>query len=168
MSRSLASWHLLEGMMLELKKSGVTIPLKVVEDLRVAKSMIELSYMEGSGDVMQKAEVLFAVVEAYLVAEGQKRFGAAKVDGWLRQLESANAETSLVSGVAQDRFVTGIPKDQHWIRIEPVGTLTAERIGQLAEQQGMQIKPQNDGKLVVYGSPESLKGFIKKVTTEKL
>jgi hypothetical protein len=153
--------------MLELKKLGVVIPVKVIEDLRAAKSMITLSCMEGSGETMQKAEELFTVVSAYLVAESQKRFDEHKVDVWIKRLEAANS-TCMVPAAVQDKFVMGIPKDQRWVRIEPAGTLTAERIKQLAEKQGMQVKPQNGGKLVVYGQPENLKAFIKKVATEKL
>jgi len=168
MSRSLASWKLLEDMMLELKKSGVAIPLRLVEDLRAAKSMIELSCMAGGGDALQKAEVLFVDVEAYLVAEGQKRFGEDKVEGWIKQLEKANTEPSVVAEVVQNQFVVGVPKDQQWIRIEPVGALTAKRIEQLAEQQDLQVKLQTDGKLVVYGSSVGLRVFLRAITAEKL
>ncbi len=48
MGHNMASWKLLEDMMIELKKKGVTIPSNVLEDLRAAKSMIKLSCMEGS------------------------------------------------------------------------------------------------------------------------
>jgi hypothetical protein len=169
MRRSLASWKLLEDLILELKKSGVAIPLKVVEDLRVAKSLIELSCMNsGSGEVMQKTEMLFVAVEAYLIAEGQKKFGEAQIDGWIKRLEVANTEPPLVTKVVQKQFVVGVPKDQQWIRIEPAGTLSAERVEQLAKRQGMAVKLQNDGKLVIYGSPVGLKVFIQEITTEKL
>jgi len=166
MSRSLASWKLLEDMLLELKKAGVIIPIRVVEDLRAAKSMLDLSCMKGGGDALQKAEMLFVGVEAYLVAEGQKRFGEAKVENWLRQLEKANTEP-LVAVAASNQFVVGIPKDQQWIRIEPLNTLTAERIVQLAESHGLQVKLQTDGKLIVYGPPACLGVFLRAITAEK-
>jgi hypothetical protein len=167
MSRSLASWKLLEDMMLELKKSGRAIPAKVVEDLRAAKSMIKLSSLEGSGDALQKAEELLAGVEAYLVNEGQKAFGEEKVDGWLRRLEEANVKTCGEPAAEQDKFVMGVPRDQKWVRIEPIGDWTAEKIGQLAKGQSLQVKPQEDGKLVVYGQPERLRAFLKKMTADK-
>ena len=166
MSRSLASWKLLEDMMLELKKAGVIIPIRVVEDLRAAKSMLDLSCMKGGGDALQKAETLFVGVEAYLVDEGQKRFGEAKVENWLRQFEKANTEP-LVAVAASNQFVVGIPKDQQWIRIEPLNTLTAERIVQLAESHGLQVKLQTDGKLIVYGPPVCLGVFLRAITAEK-
>jgi len=168
MSRSLASWKLLEDMMLELKKAGVIIPISVVEDLRAAKSMIELSCMKsGGGDALQKAETLFVGVEAYLVAEGQKKFGEAKVENWIRQLEKANTQPLAAVAAASNQFVVGIPKDQQWVRIEPISTLTDKRIVQLAEQHGLQVKLQTDGKLIVYGPPACLGVFLRAITAEK-
>jgi len=153
-------------MMIDLKKSGVAIPFRVVENLRVAKSLIELSCMDGRGDAIQNAEALLVGVEAYLVAEGQKRFDADMVDGWIRRLERVNTEPPLVVAGAVKQFVVGVPKDQQWIRIEPVDALTVKRVEQLVAHLGLQTKVQSDGKLVVYGSPERLRRFIREITPE--
>jgi hypothetical protein len=164
MGRNLASWNLLEGMMLELKKSGVIIPDKVIEDLRSAKSMLKLGCMPGSGDAIQKAEELMGNVEAFVVTEGQKVFGEEKVDAWLRALEDANVEVCQPTGksaTAEDKFVTGVPRDQKWVRIEPMGDITTEKVEQIAKEQNLQVKTQLDGKLVVYGQLENIKAFLK-------
>jgi len=170
MGRNLASWNLLEDMMLELKKSGVAIPDKVIEDLRSAKSMIRLGCMPGSGDAIQKAEELMGNVEAFVVIEGQAVFGDLKVDGWLRRLEEANMEVCEPTGksaAAEDKFVAGVPRDQKWVRIEPMGYITVEKVEQIAKEQNLQVKKQPDGKLVVYGQPENLKAFLKTMATQK-
>jgi len=167
MARNLASWKLLEDMMLELKKSGVQIPAKTVEDLRSAKSLLKLACMPNSGDAVQRAEEYLANVEAFVVTEGQKAFGEERVDGWLRQLEDANVEVCAETQPAEDKFVVGVPRDQKWVRIEPTGDLTAEKIGALATEHGMQVKPEKSGKLVVCGQPENLKAFVRKMAAEK-
>lgn len=168
MGRSMASWKLLEDMMLELKKAGTVIPYKVIEDLRAGRSMLKLSCMEGSqGEALQKAEEYLANVEAYVVTEGQNVFGSEKVDGWLRQLEEANVEVCSEPASSENKFVTGVPRDQKWVRVEPVGDLTAEKIEQIAKEQNMQVKVQPDGKLVVYGQAENLKAFLKKMVPQK-
>ncbi len=167
MGHNLASWNLLEDMMLELKKSGVTIPSKVVEDLRLANSMIQLTKAEGSHcDALQKAEEYLANVEAYVVTEGQQVFGSEKVDGWLLRLEEANAKTC-EDEVVCDKFVTGVPRDQKWVRVEPMGDLSEEKVQRLAAERGMQVKVQADDRLVVYGSAEHLKAFLKALAPEK-
>jgi hypothetical protein len=168
MSRNMTSWKLLEDMILELKKAGVAIPPKVIEDLRGAKSMLKLSCMEGSqGEVLQKAEEYLANVEAYAVTEGQKAFGDDKVDGWLRRLEDANVEVCAEPTASQDKFVVGVPRDQKWVRVEPMGEWTADKIGKIAKELSLQVKPQADGKLVVHGQPENLKAFFKEMAANK-
>jgi hypothetical protein len=167
MGHNLASWKLLEDMMLELKKSGVTVPAKVVEDLRSAKSMIQLTYTEGShGDALQKAEEYLANVEAYVVTEGQKVFGSENVDGWLLRLEEASTQTCEDEMVC-DKFVSGVPRDQKWVRVEPMGEYTPEKVQKLAGEHGMQVKVQPDGRLVVYGSADNLKAFLKAMAPQK-
>ena len=168
MGHNLASWKLLEDMMLELKKAGAKIPAKVVEDLRSAKSMIQLTHTEGGGhgDVLQKAEEYLANVEAYVVTEGQTVFGSETVDGWLRRLKEASAQVC-VDSVLPDKFVVGIPRDQKWVRIEPIGDLIIDKVTATAKEFSLQVKNQPDGKLIVYGCPENLKAYLKKIAAEK-
>ncbi len=168
MGHNMASWKLLEEMTITLKKKGVNIPENIMGDLRSAKSMIKLhcTQAQGAGDVLQKAEELTANVEAFLVNEAQKIFGSETVDSWLRHLEEANAEIC-EEPATETKFVTGVPRDQKWVRVEPINTLSTHRLGQLAKEQNLQISPQKDGKLLVYGQAQSLKEFIKKMTQEE-
>jgi hypothetical protein len=166
MGHNIATWKLLEDMMLDLRKKGVSIPTNVMEDLRAAKSMIKLSCMEGSrGEAIQKTEEYLANVEAYLLTEAQKTMGSETVDQWLRQLEDAGTEVC-EEPKQEGNFVTGVPRDQKWIRVEPINSLPTERILQIAKEQNLTVNPQKDGRLVVFGQPEDLKNFLKKMTTE--
>ncbi len=167
MGHNMASWKLLEDMLITIKKRGVAIPANVMEDLRAAKSMIKLSCMENSGgEAIQKAEEYTANVEAYLVTEAQKIFGEEIVDQWLRRLEEANAEICEEKTEEENKFVTGVPRDQKWVRVEPIKNLSTERIQQIAKEQNLQVDQQKDGRLVVYGQPDGIKEFLKKMTTE--
>ncbi len=167
MGHNMASWKVLEGMLIELKKKGVNIPEDILADLRSAKSMIKLhcTQAKGAGDVLQKAEELTANVEAYLAEEAQKVFGPEKVDAWLRRLEEANAEVCEES-TSENKFVTGVPRDQKWVRVEPIKDLPAGRIVQIAEEQNLQVKKEKDGRLVVFGKPEDIKSFLKLLMVE--
>ena len=167
MGHNMTSWKLLEDMMIGLKKKGVAIPVNILEDLRAAKSMIKLhcTLSTGGGDAIQKAEELTSTVEAFLVTEAQKVMDSEAVDQWLRQLEEANAEVCEVP-TAESKFVTGVPRDQKWVRVEPIQRLPTERILQIAKGQNLAVNPQKDGRLVVYGQTEGIKEFLKKMTTE--
>ena len=165
MGHNMATWKLLEDMLIELKKKGGSIPSDIMEDLRAAKSMINLSCMQGGGDAIQKTEEYTATVEAYLVNEAQKIFGSETADQWLKRLEDANAEVC-DEIKTENNFVTGVPRDQKWVRVEPIETLPTERILQLAKERKLQVKSQNDGRLLVYGQNEDIKTFLKKMTDE--
>jgi hypothetical protein len=165
MGHNIATWKLLEEMLIELKKRGVNVPSNVMEDLRAAKSMIKLSCMQGGGDAIQKAEEYIANVEAYLINEAQKIFDSETADQWLRRLEDANAEVC-DKVEAENTFVTGVPRDQKWVRVEPIESLPTDRILQIAKEQKLQVKSQNDGRLLVYGQNDDIKIFLKKMTAE--
>jgi hypothetical protein len=165
MGHNMATWKLLEEMLIELRKKGVSIPSDIMEDLRAAKSMITLSFMKGGGEAMQKTEEYTANVEAYLINEAQKIFDSETADQWLRRLEDANAKVC-DEAKTENNFVTGVPKDQKWIRVEAIETLPIERIYQLAKELKLQVKSQNDGRLLVYGQNEDIKILLKKMTAD--
>jgi hypothetical protein len=163
----MAFWRILEGMLIQLKKSGLEIPPKIMEDLRAAKSMIQLSCTQGSpGDAIAKAEEYTANVEAFVVDEAQKAFGSEVVDEWLRSLEAANAEGCEQLQSEVEKFVVGVPRDQKWVRVEPTGRVTRELVERLAQESGLQVKAQVDGRLVVYGRPDAVKAFLKATTAQ--
>ncbi len=162
----MAVWKMLEDMIVQLRRKGTTVPPNVLDDLKSAKLMINIAEKEGSqGTAHQKVEEYLGSVEASLVAEVEKAFGSEHVDTWLRRLEEARIQPD-GEATAEDKFVSGVPRDQKWIRVEPIQTLPPERLRQLAQEQNLQIKKENDGRLTVYGKPENIKEFIKKMTAE--
>jgi hypothetical protein len=167
MGHNMAYWKLLEEMTIELKNKGTVIPENILGDLRSAKSMIKLHCTQpiGAGNVIQKAEELTANLEAYLVTETQRLLGPERVDAWLRRLEEANAEIC-EEATKENKFVTGVPRDQKWVRVEPIKNLQTDRIQQIAKEQNLAVNPQKDGRLVVYGQSTAIKEFLKKMTEE--
>ncbi|MGD0645622.1 MAG: DUF2096 family protein [Candidatus Bathyarchaeia archaeon] len=161
-----ATWKVLEGMMIELRKKGVILPPNVINDLRSAKLMIKISESECSrGEASQKIEEYLGSVESSLVTEAQKTLSPEIVDEWLRRLDEANYEIC-EEKAEENKFILGVPREQKWIRVEPIGDLTSERIRQIAKESSLSINPQKDGRLVVHGQPENIKEFLKKMTAE--
>jgi hypothetical protein len=60
-----------------------------------------------------------------------------------------------------------VPRDQKWVRVEPIANLPSGRIQQIAKEQNLQVNQQKDGRLVVYGQQEDIKEFLKKMATTK-
>ena len=80
------------------------------------------------------------------MTEGQNVLGPEKVDSWLVRLEEANAEVCEEKKIG-DKFVTGVPRDQKWVRVEPISALPTDRILQIANEQSLMVNPQKDGRL---------------------
>jgi hypothetical protein len=168
---NLATWKILEDMTLKLRRKGIETPANIINDLRSAKSMLEISTEKDSGEFLGKIQECLDNVQAYLTGQIEKTFGAQAADDFLRQLEEATTQTCQSCQPKQanhkDTFIYGVPRDQKWIRVEPIEGLSAEKLTQIACQKNLSIKPQQDGKLVVYGTPKDLKDFVKEMTIQQ-
>ena len=160
------TWKTLEDLMLELKKKGVTIPTTVINDLRSAKLTIKISESaDSNGDISQKVEEDLRSVESFLINEAHKTLDSESVDQWLRRLGNGAVET-IGAKTEETKFITNVPRDQKWVRIEPITNLTHKRIMQIAKESNLSVNPQKDGRLVVYGQQDGIKEFLKKITAE--
>jgi len=161
-----ATWKILEDLFIELKKKGVTVKPNVINELRSAKLMIKISESAScTGEVPQKVEEYLRNAESYLINEAQITLGSEMVNLWLKRLDDATSETG-EEKTEENKFITNVPRDQKWVRVEPTSNLSTKRIQQIANESSLLVNTQKDGRLVVYGQPESLKGFLKKMTAE--
>ena len=170
-----AVWKILEEIIIELRKKGVATPQKVMNDLKSAKVLMKI--MDASekdrGETAPKIEQYLGSVEAYLITEAQKMFAPERIDAWLRRLGEASCDTCQVCSVpsekkekAQAKFITGLPRDQKWIRVEPLASLPAEKLKQLVEETSLSFREEKDGHLIVYGSADNIRAFVKKMTEQ--
>jgi hypothetical protein len=159
----LAVWKVLEEMILEFRKRGITIPVEVMDNLKSARTMIKILKADPSrGETMQKIEEYLSTVESYLISEGQKKFGVEYVDKWLKKLDEANIRFPDLEE-EETRFVPGLPREQKWIRVKPSAELPMEKLKLLAKELNLSCELQGDGYLLVYGEDERLKEFVKKM-----
>jgi hypothetical protein len=162
----LAVWKVLEEIITEFRKKELPVPATVMNDLKSARTMIKIMNADaGHGETAQKVEEYLGTVEAYLVTEAQKNFAPEHIDNWLKRLEKANCETCKEK-TEETRFILGLPRDQKWIRVEPLATLPIEKLKQLAKETNLFTSVQEDGRLLVYGKAEDIKEFVKKMTGE--
>ena len=159
-------WKTLESIMIDLRKERVAIPANVMEDLKAAKQMIVLlENKDMSGEAALKVEEYLTNVEGYLITEAQKMFGPETVDEMLKKIERANVVYETVPLEEKSgKFISGVPRDQKWIRVEPIDSLPLEKLQELAKEQNLSLNKQEDGRLVIYGQPEDVKKFVKKMT----
>lgn len=165
-----AVWKILEGIIVELRKKGVETPLNVMHDLKSAKILMNVLATSESdrGEAALKIEEYLGSVEAYLVTEAQKHFPPTRIDRWLKRIETATCSTCPTCTVekAETKFITGVRRDQKWIRVKPFTNLPAGKLKQLAEETNLSFREEQDGYLIIHGNPENIKNFVKKMTEQ--
>lgn len=160
----LAAWKVLEEMITDFRKRGISVPAEVMKDLRSAKTLINVLKADPSNlDTKQKIEDYLLSVESYLISEGQRAFGTSYVEEWLKRLNEAGESWE---GEGETRFVPGVPRGRSWIRIKPLAEVPLKKLKELAEESNLSYKVQNDGYLLVYGEDESLREFVKKMASK--
>ena len=170
-----AVWKVLEEIVIELRKKGVETPANVMNDLKSAKILMKVlvASERDRGETTSKIEQYLGSVEAYVVTEAQKKFPPARIDAWLRRIKEANCEICKKCTVKREKaekaekFITGVPRDQKWIRVEPLANLAAEKLKQLAEETDLSFREEKGGRLIVHGSIKDIKQFVKKMTSQK-
>jgi len=159
----LAAWKILEEIVADFRKKGRPVPIEIMSKLKAAKTAIKISKVdECYGESAQRIEEHLANLEIYLISEGQKAFGSEYADEWLRRLDEARKRLP-EKEEEETRFISGVPRGQKWIRVNPSEELPTEKLKMLAQQSGVTYKAQADGSLLVYGSNESVKDFIRKM-----
>ena len=161
----LAVWKVLEKMITDFRRRGVIVPESVIADLKNAKTTIyvskaDLSYAENT----QKIEQYVGNIESYLVTEGSKRFGEAYVHKWLKQVN--DAARKIVDEEEGTRFISGLPRQQEWIRVAASAEVPLEKLKSLAQDSDLSYSVQADGSLLVYGKDGLVKGFVKKLAED--
>ncbi|MBS7608563.1 MAG: DUF2096 family protein [Candidatus Bathyarchaeia archaeon] len=160
----LAIWKVLEEMMIDLRRRGVSIPSNVISDLKYARTLINVLRADPSRlETSQKIEECLNNVESFLISEGQ-RFGDKYVEEWLKRLEEASRKIDEEESVS--RFVPGLPREQRWIRVKPSDEMPLDSLKALAEELKLSHEEQSDGYLLVYGEDERIKEFVKKMATK--
>jgi len=161
-----AAWKVLEEMIMDFRKKGITVPRDIISNLRHAKTLINVLKADPSHlETSQKVEEHLRSVESYLVSEGQKRFGTAYVEEWIKRLDEASMKV-FEEEEKETRFVSGVPREQKWIRVKPSAELPIEGLKALANELNLSHNLQDDGCLLVYGKEQPIKDFVKKMTAK--
>jgi hypothetical protein len=160
-------WKILDQMIADFRKRGAAVPDKIMNDLKSARTTLNaLKTQQSSGEALEKIGAYLANVESYLVSEGEKRFGREYGREWVKKIDEAGREAS-DDEQEEERFVTGFPRDHNWICVKPSDDLPLERLKTLAKESSLSCKNQNDDYLLVYGTDEHVKDFVKKMTTKR-
>jgi hypothetical protein len=162
----LAVWKVLEEMVTDFKKKGITVPAEIIGDLKTAKTIIKILKADPSrGENLQKIEEYLGNVESYLVSEGQRRFGQAYVDEWLGRTDQAG-QKMVDEEEEEPKSILRMPRGQKWIRLTPSKELPLAKLKTLANESNLSYNVQTDGCLLVFGPDTFLKDFVKNIAAK--
>ncbi len=164
----MATSRVLEEMIIEFRKKGMQVPQNILTDLKSARVLmkVENADQKGRGETAPKIDEYLSTVEAYLITEAQKTLLPEQVDEWIRRLDAASCDVCSAVEKEDKWFVQGIPRDQKWIRIEPIDDMPLEKLKKLSAETNLSFREENDGHLTVFGNAEDIKNFIKKMTEQ--
>jgi hypothetical protein len=78
-----------------------------------------------------------------------------------RLAEARNKEVQLSE---ETKFISGIPRNQKWIRVKPISELPLKLLKKIAKENNLLMCSNVDGKFIIYGKAENIKGYVKKIT----
>jgi hypothetical protein len=164
-----AKSKLLEEIIVQLRRKGLEIPDEVLSDLKAARALMNIAQADsgGMGETAPRIEEYLGNVEGYVLAEAERWFAPEQVSCWLEALAVASCMACVPSQKQEEermRMVPGVPRDQKWVRVEPIAGLPVEKLERLASEMGLGFRRESSGRLVVYGSDEAVKGFIRRVS----
>lgn len=159
-----AVWKVLADLVTELRKRGEKVPAHVIENFRAAKTMIELLNMvEDPSESVAKIEEYLGSVEAYLISTAQGKLGDEYAEAWMRRMAEIRRGASQETPKAPRRFVPGLPRDRHWVRLKVSEDIPREKVERLAGEMNLQVTLQEDGYMLVSGDEREIKDFVKKM-----
>ena len=163
-------WKTLDSLVAEFRKHGQTVPQNIIEDLRSAKTLMQVLRADPKHEEnLPTIEMYLGNVESYLIFEAHKKIGAAFAEDWMRRLREAReaAEVEEEPLEPSSKFVSGAPRDQKWLRVQVSDEMPENEIKKIATECGLSTRIQPDGYLLVSGDESGIKLFIQK-TGEKL
>ena len=164
-------WKILDSLIVEFRRRGETIPINVIEDLRSAKTLMQVLRADTKHvENVPSIEMYLGNVESYLIFEAHQKFGAEFAEDWMQKLREARKTIRMSEEKAAEptsKFVSGVPRDQKWMRVQISNETPKNAIEKLATDCGLSTKTQSDGYVLVYGDESKIKLFIQK-TGEKL
>lgn len=158
------NWKVLADLLTELRKKGEKIPTDVMNDLRSAKTMIQILKADPTHiENIPRIETYLGNVESYAISMTQEKLGTEFVERWLRKLEKAKKVKIEEKEEVTPRFVPGLPRDKNWVRIQISEDTPQEDVERLVKENKLSCKMQKNGYMLVYGNGESIKSFVKKM-----
>jgi hypothetical protein len=158
-------WKALEQLIVDLRGKGVTIPAELVDDLKSAQTYINIARTDSTAlDIVTDIELYLEKVESNLMYLAETDVGEAYVKECLKKVSEARMKGLREAAPVKPKFVSGVPRGDHWIRLQVSDLISEADLSPLIEQFQLTVKPQENGYLLIHGKQEDVKALLKEVT----
>ena len=157
-------WQVLEELYNTLLKKGVTLPREIMDDLKSLKTLINIYKVDVTTlNVATEIEIYLEKIESNLLYLAESDIGKAYAEKWLEKIYEARRGEVEKRKTYQARFISGIPKNEHWIRMKTSDLMKDQDRKRLLDKFNLSSKPQNDEYILIHGKEENIRKFIKEV-----
>ena len=127
-------WKLLADLLKELQEMGKKIPADVLNDLRAAKTMIQVMKADPTHiESISRIDTYLRTVEAYTVLTMEKQ-GKENVEELLKKLKEPERVEKNEKVETASRFVTKVPRNKKWIRIQISEDILEKEMKKIVEE----------------------------------
>ncbi|PVX23893.1 MAG: hypothetical protein CW691_09420 [Candidatus Bathyarchaeum sp.] len=159
-------WKILADLLIELQKMGEKVPVDVMTDLRSAKTIIQVLKADPTHtESISRVDTYLRSVESYTIFTAEK-MGTKTAKEWLRKLEPKQIAENKEKSETVSRFIPGVPRDTNWMRIQISEDTPQEDVKKLVKENRLACKTQENGYILVYGSEDDIKSFVKKMAEQ--
>lgn len=157
-------WKVLEALYNELIKRGVILPREFMDDLKSAKTLINIYKVDTSTvNVATEIEVYLEKIESTLLYLAESDIGKEYAEKWLQRVYEARREGLTTKTTRPSKFVAGVPKNEHWIRIKTSDLISNQELEALLEKYKLSSKSQKDEYRLIHGSEKNVQNFLKEI-----
>lgn len=159
-------WKLLADLLTKLQENGEKIPADVLNDLRSAKTMIQVLKADPTHiESISRIDTYLRTVEAYTIFTMEKQ-GKENVEEWLKKLKEQERVEINEKVEKNSTFVTRVPRNKNWIRIQISEDIPREEMKELVEENGLSYRLEQYGYILVQGDKENLKLLVKRLAEQ--
>ena len=160
-------WKVLEQLILDLRRNGVTITAELMDDLKSAQTYINIAKTDPTAfNILTDIELYLDKVESNLMYLAETDMGEAYATEWLRQVSEARATGLREAPQDKPKFVSGVPKGDHWVRLQVSDLIAEADVNPLIDRFNLSTIPQENGYLLVHGKSEDVKALLKEITAK--
>jgi hypothetical protein len=160
------TWKILAEFLTELKERGIKTPSEVMNDLRSAKTIIQVLKADPKhNESILRINEYLRNVESYAISTAEK-IEKRIAENWLKKLKNHKKGKPEKKIDKTSRFLPGVPKNKNWVRIKMTEDIPLENLKKSIKANGLSYKAQKNGYFIIYGQQENVKNFIKMIKAQ--